>query len=103
MGFTPRQFKLVQAAAGSLESLGIAREEAIILISNSIQEELTALGLTMEQVDAKSRTERFAFIRTLAARMEKTIHTRGVMLGQIRAAMEEFMEALRQSWQEETR
>ena len=101
MALSPRQFKLVQAAAGSLEQLGIAREEGIILISETIHAELQAQGLSMEQIDTKSRTERFAFIRTLATRLEKTIRTRGVTQGQIRSAMDGFMELLRQSWQAE--
>ncbi len=101
MALSPRQFKLVQAAAGSLEQLGIPREEGIILVSESIQAELLSQGLTMEQLDAKSRTERFAFIRTLAGRLEKTIRSRGVSGGQIRTAMDGFMELLRQSWQAE--
>lgn len=97
---SPRQFKLLQAAAAHLEVLGIAREEAILIISRTLEAELAALGLKMEEMDGKSRTERFAFIRTVANRLEKDIHGRASQKG-IRDAVAGFMDVLRASWQAE--
>lgn len=98
---SPRQFRLLQAAAAHLEVLGIAREEAILIISRTLEAELGALGLKMEDMDGKSRTERFAFIRTVAHRLEKDIHGRGASQKQIRDAIAGFMDVLRASWQAE--
>lgn len=98
---SPRQFKLLQSAAAHLELLGIAREEAILLISKSLETELGLLGLKMEEMDAKSRTERFAFIRTVAHRLENDVRGRGATQGQLRKAIDGFMDVLRESWQSE--
>ena len=98
---SPRQFKLLQAAAAHIEALGMAREEAILLISQVLESELGLLGLRMEDVDQKSRTERFAFIRTVAHRLEREIHGRASQK-QIRDAIGGFMDVLRDSWQAES-
>jgi hypothetical protein len=97
---SPRQFKLLQAAAAHLEELGLAREEAILIISRTLELELGSLGLKMEELDGKSRTERFAFIRTVAHRLEREIHGRASQR-QIRDAIAGFMDVLRASWQTE--
>ncbi len=78
----------------------MAREEAILIISRTLEMELASLGLKMEELDGKSRTERFAFIRTVAHRLESEIHGRASQK-QIRDAIAGFMDVLRVSWQAE--
>ncbi|MBP7284539.1 MAG: hypothetical protein KBA66_23340 [Leptospiraceae bacterium] len=97
---SPRQIQLIQGAAAILiEQLHLTKEEAFMIISESLKEELKASNVSFEFLEIGSLSYRQAFIRKLVNRVESKINLiKNFPSEKIKLAVEKFVKMIYESW-----
>jgi hypothetical protein len=97
---SPRQIQLIQGAAAILvEHLYLTKEEAIVIISESLREELKESKVLFEFLEIGTLTYRQTFIRNLVNRVElKLVANKNIPQYKIKEGIDIFVKMLYASW-----
>lgn len=97
---SPRQIQLIQGAASILvEHLYLSKEEAIVLISESLREELKESKVMFEFLEIGTLAYRQSFIRNLVNRVEvKLVANKNIPQSRIKEGIDIFVKMLYASW-----
>ncbi|MBK8398419.1 MAG: hypothetical protein IPL26_24650 [Leptospiraceae bacterium] len=95
-----RQIQLIQGTVAILiEQLSLSKEEALIVISESLREELKASNVSFEFLEIGSLSYRQTFVRKLVQRVEAKISLfNNIPKERIKLAVDLFVKMLYESW-----
>ncbi len=103
MSISDRQMELIQESAKLLmKDILLTQEEAMQIVITSLKKQLASKNLTMEAINARSRSDRTAFIRSVVYDVQITIEkNKDLRPKNLGKTIEDFYKILHYSWTQE--